>query len=83
MKDRRIGKFYVDYDCVVEGDIKDTLAKMKFVPLRVEMLVEKMQFEYVGISPLFDNCKIGQTTPIYTILVNNLGHDISISVKKK
>jgi hypothetical protein len=84
MKDRRIGKFYIDYSDVVSGKVRPVLAKMSFIPLRrVEMLEERRQFECVGISPLFDNCEMGKTTPIYDIIVNDLDSDVSVSVRKE
>jgi len=51
---KRIGKIYISNDIVKEDIFPDVLAFIQFVPLRVEYLAYRDQFEYIGISPMFD-----------------------------
>jgi len=67
---------------VESGEIAPTLAKMEFVPLRVECISHMDKFEFVGISKLFEYTKLGEMIPEYDVLVNDLGLDISVSVSK-
>lgn len=78
---RRIGKFFVDFSIVERREIFPVLIKMEFVPMRVEALFFKRQFEYIGSSPFFDKLKEGVEVPLYDIIVNDLGSELKVSVK--
>jgi hypothetical protein len=79
MKHRKMGKFYVSYEAVDSGRIAPALAKMQFVPFRVEALHYADRFEYVGTSPLFQEMDPATVIPEYDIIINDLGPDITVS----
>ena len=80
----RIGKFYVHYNLVESGKVAPALAFMEFVPLRVECIGYYRKYEYIGLSPLFDETPEGQMAPEYEIIVNDMAEDgkISVGVRK-
>ncbi len=67
----RTGSFYIQFDHARDNPMLygEVFAAMKFFPLRCEMLAERMQFYYVGYSPLFDEIPKGTPIPNYDILV--------------
>ena len=71
----RQGKLYLPYDLVMgKGPLAappfvSILAKLAFVPLRVELLAYSDTFEYVGYSPMFSALADGYQTPTYVIVV--------------
>lgn len=85
MKSRRIGKFYIDYHNIMTDDndsITKALIKLKFVPLRVEFLAYRNEFEYIGLSPQFNETPIGLEPPVYIITVNDLDkNNFSVGVE--
>jgi len=82
MKNRRVGKFYVTDEMVEEESFVKVLAKIGFVPLRVEHLGVEGRYEYIGISPLFNEAKKGYRISTYDVVVNDLGDDVAVSVKE-
>ena len=78
---RRMGRFYIAYDIVMSEKVWPVLAKMKFVPLRVEFLATKNMFEYDGISPMFDPIELGQIIPVYDITVG-LEEEVTVSMRR-
>ena len=79
---RRQGKFYISRDLVLDGRAWPILAEIKFVPFRVEYLMEFDAFEYIGLSPLFREIPIGRQSPEYRIEVTTCD-DGSVTVKAK
>ena len=79
----RVGKFYV-YMQNEEQYLKTSKAlwTMKFVPFRVEYLFIENRFEFVGYSPRFDEVPLGEITPTYKIIINDLGGEFHVSVKR-
>ncbi len=67
---KRLGKFYISKAAVEEKETPDILARMGFVPWRVEFLAHRNNFEYIGTSKLFDEHKIGYTVPEYQIIIS-------------
>ena len=82
MEYRRIGKFYVPISMTRQENFASILAKMRFVPLRVECLYYAGKFEYIGTSPLFDEVEQATMTPEYTVTVNEENDDMTVSVAK-
>ena len=82
MKKRRIGKFYVSDELIKENSFAKLLAKMEFIPLRVEHLGYEGRFEYIGTSPLFNEHRDGMLLYEYDITVNDWSADLSVSVEK-
>lgn len=84
MIDKRIGKFYVtmDYASKMETSLRTVLSKLEFVPLRVECLYHKQQFEYIGTSPLFSWVGEGVESPTYDIIYNDETKDIEVKLCK-
>lgn len=78
-----MGKFYVIRPVVDTGKVAAVLAKMEFVPFRVEYLAHKDEFEYIGVSSLFAEIPIGfGETPTYTITVNDLNDEITVTAER-
>ena len=67
----QIGIFYVQRDMLGKPVLVKTLHSMQFIPTRVEYIFHQSAFEYVGISPLFDEVKDGDPVPAYDIEVTD------------
>ena len=71
----RQGKLYLPYDLVMgKGSLAappfaSILAKLAFVPLRVELLAYSDTFEYIGYSPMFSALADGHQIPTYVVVV--------------
>lgn len=65
-----VGKMYFSTDMVLSDIFPDLLRKLGFRPVRVEFLIAKNMFEYVGYSPLFDKADLGCQTPEYAVIVS-------------
>ena len=52
---KNIGKFYVSKELNKESSFSKVLSLLRFVPLRVEYLAYRNAFEYIGLSPYFEN----------------------------
>ena len=50
-----------------DGQITQCFKLMGFVPLRVELLAHRDDFEYIGFSELFDDIPPGTIYPQYDI----------------
>ena len=68
---QRIGKFCVERECILDKCelAADAFAVMAFVPLRAELLGWQDRFEYIGISPLFDDISLGERVPEYEVAI--------------
>jgi hypothetical protein len=80
---KNIGKFYVTPDAVEHDNFPNALAKIKFVPLRVEFIYHKLVFEYIGYSEMFlDNNKKDFPPPEYNLSIheNSDNGQIDVSV---
>ncbi len=83
MRNLKTGKLYVSGEMVKEDELGKVLAKMEFVPLRVEYLYVEDRFEYTGNSPLFDNVEIGMLVPEYHIKITKAEDGEIFVVAKK
>ena len=72
----QIGKMYVSEHLVLSECFADALAKIRFVPVRVEMLYERMAFEYIGHSPAFRELAKGEIIPEYELNISTLAGGI-------
>jgi len=70
MQERRLGKFYVTEDFVKYGDVWPILKALEFIPWHVESRSYMPDFEYIGYSPLFEVCELGQIIPIYVMKIS-------------
>lgn len=66
-KYRRLGKFYLDSEIVMDGVAGEFLEQMKFTPWRVEHLVYRDQFEFIGLSFMFDEANEAESLPVYRV----------------
>jgi hypothetical protein len=66
---RRIGRFKIPHRFVRTKDFQQLLAKMAFVPVRVESLFAEEAIEYVGFSPIFRELEQSELTPAYILLI--------------
>ena len=80
MKNKKIGKFYISHNDLHSNNFEYALSVIKFIPLRVEFLAHRNQFEYIGLSHLFDTISYGSEVPTYTITMGDIG-DISVNVQ--
>lgn len=71
IKTRRFGRFYVSLYLVDSGEIAPILAKMRFIPWRVEAKKHRTyhgsEFEFIGTSSYFRELNPGFLIPEYTI----------------
>lgn len=71
----RVGKFYITSNFLETissiENISNILSQMKFVPTKVDYLYAEDRFEYIGISPMFNERKLGMYIPEYTIEIIN------------
>ena len=69
MKKRRMGKFYLEHFFIdaPESLAGKMLARMEFVPWRVEYLAHMDRFEYIGTSPRFALVDKGNAVPQYIV----------------
>ncbi len=69
MSNRKFGKFYLDGDTVTQDtyDTSQILIDLQFVPTRVEFIAHRNQFEYIGLSPAFEDVTVGMDVPEYII----------------
>ena len=68
---RRLGRIEID-ELTLDSSLhlrqlEAMLCKLRFVPTRVEYLWAKGKFEYVGLSPFFDELDDGSLCPTYLI----------------
>ena len=65
MRDRHIGKFYIDLD-LIDNDPKLVRSILSSViVLRAETLIHSNVIEYFAISPAFEEVPLGMYTPEY------------------
>lgn len=80
---KRIGKFQVSWPIVESGHFHLILAKMEFIPYKVECLYSNQTFLYEGLSWLFDEKASWTDIPMYKIHVTNLdNHDYYVEAIK-
>lgn len=62
------GLFYVHETELENADFfADVLHNMRFIPLRVEFHYDRGAFEYIGLSPMFDEINVGEKVPEYVL----------------
>jgi len=87
---RHVGKFYITSDIISSESgieyVQKILALMQFVPTRVEFIYHKDVFEYIGLSPLFEDWPLSCEIPEYRIQAQSSEnhdfwdiHDVKIS----
>jgi len=85
-KKDRMGTIIIDSKLVREYDeISKVLAKIKFVPVRVEHMWAGYHFEYTGVSKCFRLRDRGEVPPRYTLVVTkkDTGHmDVKVEEEK-
>lgn len=65
----KIAKFYVPRDFVINNasHVADVLCYLRAIPVRVEMLYRRDEFEYTAISEHFREVSEGESVPTVTI----------------
>jgi len=53
---------------------------MRFIPIRVEFIYHRKEFEYIGFSTLFEEREEGSEAPEYTI-VSETKHNEVVNVR--
>lgn len=81
VKERRLGKFRVWGKYVHEApeQVAFLLASLQFVPYRVEMLAAYDNFEYVGVSPFFEEIDYGHEAVNYDIVITRDMDDVLLT----
>lgn len=72
MKDRRIGKFYIDWYSIDERPEHCRAVLRDCIVLRAESMHHRGAIEYHAINPAFDVCEIGDVLPEYDIEITTL-----------
>lgn len=81
MRNRHLGKFYVTGSLVENGELWRVLSLMEFVPTRAEYLWANDAFEYIGMSPMFEEVKEGQIIPEYVVGLNQFDNKVSVTLR--
>ena len=71
-KVKRLGRFYRDFN-LVESEpelVEEIFVQLRFIPYKVEGRNDRETFEYIGISPMFDELEFGSFAPEYVIQGN-------------
>ena len=65
----RIGKISINISLIVEKlkEIEEVFSIMRFVPIRAEMMAHKMEIEYIGYSPMFNEIDECEEAPLYEV----------------
>jgi hypothetical protein len=66
---KRIGRFFATHAIVYSEAMPKILAKMEFVPLRVEYMEYMRRFEFIGLSPMFEEKPDGYVPKTYTMTI--------------
>jgi len=69
MQERRLGKFYASEDFVKSDEMFPVLKALEFIPWHVEFLLHRGEVEFIGYSPLFEICELGQVIPTYRMKI--------------
>jgi len=69
-KEVRIGKITISSYLIEDENFHKILHELEFVPVRVEHCYAIDAFEYIGISPKFDEIEPGLETPEYQIIIH-------------
>ncbi len=67
---KRLGKFYMNRDIVMDGMATEVFTRLQFVPHRAELMAMCDRFEYIGTSPLFEQIAEGMIAREYRIEIN-------------
>jgi len=72
---KRLGRFFVSTAIFIHHgvNIAETLAHIRFLPVRVEHRADMDAFEMSGISEQFDEVTYGAVVPMYELQIRN--HD--------
>ncbi len=65
MKNKRIGILLFNKTIYESGEYLELLNFIKFIPIRIELLAYKNQYEAYGISKAFDELNEGSMIPVY------------------
>ncbi len=85
MNDKQRGRFFVTNIMVQDHpeQVAKILSMMEFVPCRVEHLWDRRQFEYIGISSLFEETPDQIMTPTYQLrMFDEKGELVKVEVTK-
>lgn len=84
---RRMGRFYIDNPLMDERpeEVGRWLAQLQFIPLRVECLGHRQQYEMIGMSPYFEQQDAGALLPTFWLDVwtDEEGRSYVSSIKKQ
>ena len=71
MNKRKLGVMYIQESLFLSDGFAEALAKIEFVPAKVEMLYCSNLFEYIGYSPMFRELDEDERAPEYELLIKN------------
>ena len=72
MNKRKLGVMYIQESLFLSDGFAEALAKIEFVPVKVEMLYCSNLFEYIGYSPMFRELDYDERAPEYKLLITNV-----------
>jgi hypothetical protein len=79
----RLGRFDIPRQTIIENPEIAVAITNNMVIFRAEMMLYKDAIEYMAIYSMFDEIREGVTIPYYEIIVNKIGDEIKIKVKRK
>lgn len=79
---RRVGKFYVACPAVDESPEMVMAVMARCVIVECQMHYVGNRFEYWAISPDFDEISIGEITPEYSVLIEEIDEQYKVSFKR-
>lgn len=73
---KRLGQFWVSKHLVEDetSELRQVLALLGFVPVRVTYFWEREAFQYLGHSPMFRQIEANSRTPEYAIVIRRPHH---------
>lgn len=72
MKSRRFGMVEVNKTCLEENsdDMRVVFSLARFLPIQVSFDHVRDCFQYIGLSPEFDEVPVGQVCPVYKFRIH-------------
>ena len=85
MNDRKLGKFRVTNELIHNNPQKvaEVFHLLNLVPVQIQFLWDRNEFEYIALSSQFDEVKEGSIVPDYDVIISEKEDgELSVSVKK-
>ena len=81
MNTRHIGKFYVSQVLNETDEWMRVLHLMNFAPIHVKFMSDTDSYEYIGVSPMFEEVSEGTPIPEYVVVLSEENNEISVTLR--